>query len=117
MRRLYPPLAAGLVALLLVGAWAGWSTSPARSPAVASNNNPNCRFIGVASCSAAACHNLQGPRGSKGSEYTTWATIDPHAKAFATLSKPVSRDMHKKLAQALPEMAKYSSATCNPLCL
>ena len=48
---------------------------------------------------AAACHG-GGARGSKGSEYSTWIAVDPHAKAFQTLFKPESRAMHEKLSGA-----------------
>src|SRR5262249_53265920 len=40
---------------------------------------------GVGSCSAASCHGYNGPKGSKGSEYTTWVTHDPHARAYSVL--------------------------------
>ena len=39
---------------------------------------------GVGSCSAAACHGYNGPKGSKGSEYTTWAGPDKHSRASST---------------------------------
>ncbi|HEV3167287.1 MAG TPA: multiheme c-type cytochrome [Isosphaeraceae bacterium] len=40
---------------------------------------------GVGSCSAAACHGAAGPAGLKGGEFTTWATVDRHARAYAVL--------------------------------
>ena len=33
----------------------------------------------VATCSAMACHNGNQAKGTPGSEYTTWVTLDPHA--------------------------------------
>lgn len=63
---------------------------------------------GVGSCSAASCHG--GPNlGAKGSEETTWATSDPHARAYQVLFDNRSRAMVKNyygladLAQAYPE--------------
>jgi hypothetical protein len=49
------------------------------------------QYQGVASCAAAACHNGNGPRGSKASEYTTWMAYDPHSRAWSVLSEPQSR--------------------------
>jgi hypothetical protein len=46
---------------------------------------------GVSSCTAAACHNGGGPKGTKGSEYTTWLTYDQHAKAYLVLLTDRSR--------------------------
>jgi hypothetical protein len=49
--------------------------------------------VGVASCAAAACHNANGPPGHKGSEYSTWAACDPHARAYEVLFDERSRRM------------------------
>ncbi len=40
---------------------------------------------GAGRCASAACHNANGPQGSKRSEYTTWATADKHALAYQVL--------------------------------
>ena len=118
MRRVYPPLAVGLVALILAGIWAGGSRGRARAPAVAdSNKNPACKVLGVAGCAAMACHHGNGPRGSKGSEYSTFVAVDPHARAYQTLMKPESRAMHQKLARAFPALDAFKGAQHNPVCL
>jgi hypothetical protein len=71
---------------------------------------------GVGSCAAAACHNANGPRASKGSEYTTWATHDPHANAYVILFNPQSLQIQKNLIHA--ELAKEGTlAHENALCL
>jgi hypothetical protein len=118
MRRLYPPLAAGLVALVLAGLWAGGSSGRARTPAVFdSSKNPACKVLGVGSCASMACHGANGPKGSKGSEYSTFIAVDPHARAYQTLYKPESKGMHTKLAQAFPGLARFKDAAHNPVCL
>jgi hypothetical protein len=44
------------------------------------------QYQGVASCASVACHHGNGPKGTKGSEYTTWiAHNDPHARAYRVL--------------------------------
>jgi hypothetical protein len=53
------------------------------------------QYLGVSTCAAAACHNGNGPRGSKGSEYTTWLTHDPHSRAFTVLLGSRSRTIVK----------------------
>src|SRR5262249_17333411 len=55
------------------------------------------------------CHHANGPRGSPRSEYTTWATYDPHARAGTTLFGKKSLTIEKNfkgladLADAHPE--------------
>lgn len=57
------------------------------------------QWQGVGSCAAAGCHHGNGPLGSKGSEYTTWITADPHARAFAVLYSAASKTIEKNLRQ------------------
>jgi hypothetical protein len=54
-------------------------------------------WCGVGSCAAAACHGGGGPRGSAGSEYTTWVRDDPHARAYSVLLDDRSRRMMRSL--------------------
>ncbi len=116
MRRVCLPVAAGLAALVVAVAWSGGS-GRAR-PAAAAGTAAAPRQLGVGSCAAAACHHGNGPAGSKGSEYSTWVAVDPHARAFQTLFKPESRAMHETLARAFPEQfAGIKGAEHNPLCL
>ena len=65
----------------------------------------------MAGCAAAACHHGNGERGTKGSEYSTWVAVDPHARAFNALHKPESVLMHKKMG------GDEKGAHHNPLCL
>jgi len=51
------------------------------------------KLNGATSCAAAACHNSNDFRQTKGNEYSIWATHDPHAQAYATLLKPESKEM------------------------
>jgi hypothetical protein len=119
MRRLYPPLAAGLVALVLAGVWASASVKQNRPKPILSdtNKNPACKLVGVASCAAMACHGSNEPRGTKGSEYSAWVDIDPHSRSQQALYKPVSRRMHQILAKAFPGLRRYKGAEENPVCL
>jgi hypothetical protein len=66
--------------------------------------------MGVAACAAAGCHNGNGPRGSKGNEYSTWAAHDSHARAFTVLYEQRSRRMLRNLGLPGP-------ATETALCL
>ena len=69
---------------------------------------PFC-WLGVSSCSAAACHG-GGIKGARGSEWTTCAECDPHFKAHKVLLNDRSRRIIKNLNDPTP-------ADCNPLCL
>jgi hypothetical protein len=57
------------------------------------------RFLGASSCAASACHGNQSPPGTKGCEYTTWATQDKHARAYAVLLEKRSLFMMKALGR------------------
>lgn len=65
--------------------------------------------VGVASCAAGSCHHGNGNLGSKGSEYSTWIAIDPHAKAYRALFNADSRRIQKNLGGG--------NAHENPTCL
>lgn len=89
---------------------AGQDGSPA--PAAALPNEPPVAFQGVASCASTACHHGGGAQGAARSEYTTWATHDPHARAYAILFDAPARQIVKNL-----DGANAKSATDNLLCL
>jgi hypothetical protein len=86
--------------LLLVVTFAG-------AAAAGAARADGARLQGVASCAATACHNANGPPGSQGSEYTTWAAADPHARAYRVLFEERSVRMAKnlKLPGGRPEKA------------
>src|SRR5438128_2583925 len=45
------------------------------------------KYQGATSCAAAACHNGDAFKGTKGTEYATWMNQDKkHARAFAVLT-------------------------------
>jgi hypothetical protein len=73
-------------------------------------------FAGVASCAALACHHGNGPRASKGSEYTTWAIYDPHAKAYEALQNERSRGIQERLNRSEPKDRRVGAEN-NALCL
>jgi hypothetical protein len=108
MRRLPLMLlaAAGLSAL-----WAAGPRAPAQDPsAPPTAAPPSSRFatVGVASCASTACHHANGPAGSWRSEYTTWATLDPHAHAYDVLFEPRSKQIVERLGQP----AAHKNALC-----
>lgn len=121
MRRVILSLAVGLIALLPALAWVDRRAECPEPPPLKQSfkrweQEANLKVQGVGSCAAAACHG--GPeRGKKGSEYTTYADYDPHAKAFRVLYNAESKRMHEIMSDAFPEMRKYKSASTNPLCL
>jgi hypothetical protein len=95
MRRLAPPL----VLAALVAVVAGWFVCSrplvvAAAPASAATSRTP-QLQGVASCASMACHHANGPRGSWRSEYTTWATVDPHARAYTVLFEKRSLTIEK----------------------
>jgi hypothetical protein len=98
MRRIQAPLI--LVAVLLVAAWAAWpryQVARTATPTAGGLAMPARDFSwqGSISCASAACHNAGGPRGSRGSEYNTWITYDPHARAGSVLYGERSKQIEK----------------------
>src|SRR5690349_1061715 len=79
------------IGITLTAAWLGLGVGPApetaAAPAPEAGPLPVAayHFQGAGSCSAAACHNDMGPRGARGSEYTTWVIHDRHARAWSVL--------------------------------
>src|SRR5207247_4895764 len=69
-------------------------------------------YQGTATCAAAACHNGNGPAGSRGSEYSTWAARDPHARAHEVLRNERSRRMVLALNQTATEVKPENDARC-----
>jgi hypothetical protein len=88
------PLLLGLVVVIL-SAWGARPQPPKASGEARSQ--PGVKAQGVASCAAAACHGGNGPRSSKGSEYSTWMAADPHSRAYSVLFDERSRRMAKQL--------------------
>ncbi len=104
--RAYGRLFLGLTAAGAV--WLAWSHGPAAQEAAAQENRDGThRYVGVAGCAAAACHGGNGPRGAKGSEYSTWAGYDRHPNAFAVLYEERS----DRMARALKRDSKAKATT------
>jgi hypothetical protein len=70
------------------------------------------RWMGVATCASMSCHHANGPAGTKGSEYSTWAGYDNHARAFQVLYDERSERMVRNLYRD-----KAVPATETALCL
>jgi Cytochrome c554 and c-prime len=86
-----------LVALALGGVGVAFGLTRA-DPAAPSAAESFCyrlpkdlHFVGSLSCASAACHAANGDR--PGSEYTTWASGDPHSNSYRVLTEPRSRRM------------------------
>ncbi len=96
MRRLLVPTAAVLLGLGL----ALWQARmhgdgpPATLPAAA---RVVPATLGVASCASAACHHANGDLGTQGSEYSTWAAVDPHSRAYQALFNADSKRIQANL--------------------
>ena len=88
-----------IVVLALLAGGAGWQwLRPVQGAHVlpAPRRAVDEVWRGADSCAAAACHG--GPQGAgKGSEYTTWAASDPHARAYQVLFDARSRAIVKNL--------------------
>ena len=69
--------------------------------------------VGAMSCAAASCHGGLGQPGSKGSEFTTWALLDPHRQAYAVLLNERSVQMAKLLGLAEPAHRSKVCLTCH----
>jgi hypothetical protein len=89
------------------------AAAPAPSPAPPPHD---FLFVGVGSCASTACHNGNGPRGTKGSEYTTWIVNDPHSRAYTVLLNARSRTIQNNLNRYLPP-DRQTTAEHNALCL
>ncbi len=86
--------------------------APACDDAVSSHG---LQWLGTASCATSGCHHDNGPRGCRGSEYTTWITWDPHARAYAVLYDPLSRDIVTRLygSQEKPASEQQLCLSCH----
>jgi Cytochrome c554 and c-prime len=116
MRRVSSALvfAAGAFLALVVSIWP--RSAVLGVPATDERPSLPHKFAGIASCAALACHHGNGPRGSRGSEYTTWAIYDPHAKAYEALLTERSRGIQDRLNQYEPTNRRVK-AEDNALCL
>ena len=78
----------------------------------AARPGPSCA---AGSCAAAACHNGNGAKGDRGSEYTTWVLHDPHSRAFEVLYGKKSLQIEKNRQR--PPGVKEDHPESDPLCL
>lgn len=110
-----------LLSLAAVAAWALW---PAGPRAVASSDQDeelpappaagsSFGYVGATSCAAAACHNANGPRGSAGSEYSTWVMTDRHRNAYLVLLDARSADIERRLHGAGHPAAQQDAVCLN----
>ena len=103
-------LACGMFLVAALTATAQQSASPA-TPAV-------FQYTGPGSCSASACHGGIQPRSEtrvQQNEYSTWVVQDKHAKAFSSLSSPLSLRIGRNLGLAQKPEASRECLTCHAL--
>lgn len=115
-RPLRPLLAAALLAVPFVAL--GRPDEPIAAPGAVAAPTAKAEkftFVGNAGCAAAGCHNANDAPGSFGSEYSTWASLDPHSKAYEALRKPESRRMWELLKQ--PTRPGVNGPEDDALCL
>src|SRR5262249_35614365 len=96
----------GLWCALPAGRLAPRPVAAAATPAAGKGKH----WLGVASWAAMAGHHGNGPQGSAGSEYSTWVTYDPHARAYQALFNKLSKQIATNLRSDVKPEA-------NPLCL
>ena len=73
---------------------------------------PHEGWMGTASCGASACHGGDGPQGSKGCEYSTWAESDPHARGYQSLFSARSIRIAKALWPNESDPAPWKKSLC-----
>src|SRR5262245_33737918 len=92
-----------LLVIALVAGTAWWllprapESARGQTPTAPARTGQSLQWQGVASCAAMACHNMNGPKGTERSEYSTWVAFDPHAKAYLALFNDRSRLIEKNL--------------------
>jgi hypothetical protein len=99
----------GFLGTVLAAGWMftsmdGQSQMQAKSPdhlhallaASSTDPVPAGKYVGPGSCSASACHGSIAPRNTTKvlqNEYSTWVTEDSHARAYASLTGSLGRQM------------------------
>lgn len=71
------------------------------------------KYLGVASCTAQACHGLAAAPGTKAAEYTTWSQEDLHARAYDVLLDARSQRMVESLGIATPAQQTQQCLACH----
>lgn len=75
-----------------------WLSVPGSDPIAWRAELPaGLRASGAGSCAASGCHGGNEFRGTTGSEFSTWAAVDPHARAYAVLFDDRSLRMIERL--------------------
>jgi hypothetical protein len=83
------------------------------APAQSIESSPPPLYVGAGSCAAAACHNANFARGASGSEYATWITRDPHARAYEALFDERSVRIQKNLGHKTPAHEDRQCLACH----
>ncbi|RUL88395.1 hypothetical protein [Tautonia sociabilis] len=109
----------GVTALVPLTSWlAAPEPSPGRedrSGAVSEPPAGGTPRVGSTSCSGRGCHGKVAPAGTEGSEFNTWARLDPHATAFLVLFDCRSESIQRNLLGSRPGeefVPAYRDALC-----
>src|SRR5438094_8395857 len=76
--------------------------------AAQAQQSPPALYTGAGSCSSSNCDGSVWPKtggNANQNEYTLWSTSDRHAKAYAVLLEPRSRQIARNLKIERPETA------------
>jgi hypothetical protein len=86
------------------------ASTPAHADGPDQGAPPAAGFIGSTGCSARACHGSMTAEngGVLRNEYTVWLTRDRHSDAYASLYKPLA----KQIAQRRGQKAAHEDAAC-----
>jgi Cytochrome c554 and c-prime len=93
-----------VAAVSVMAGGAGCTTAPEQlvpPPSAVLEAGPY-QWLGSGSCASMGCHNANGLKGDKGSEYTTWIGHDKHARSYEVLSNLKSRAIAKNLGRGKP---------------
>ena len=103
-----------LLALAFAALIAGLARQPQPTSASAGSSQPSTsKYVGAGSCSASACHNANPAHGRLGSEFATWMTRDPHARAYEVLFNERSKSIQKNLRQSTPSHQDSRCLKCH----
>jgi hypothetical protein len=100
------------VLILILGAFAAVGSATAQRSAAPGEASAPQGGSPVASCSSAGCHG-GGEVGRVGSEHSTWAAADPHAKAYSVLFNEESQRIIANLHRTTPAHQDKTCLACH----
>ncbi len=106
----------GLVASVTLAAYAAQPTAPTTtiSPQPFGAQIPKGNYSATVTCAAASCHG-SGQIAQPGGEHSTWASSDPHRRAYGVLYNGDSIRISKNLGRSMPAHEDASCLKCHSL--